>query len=481
MRWIALLLICVTAAVATTAATARTGTLIVATTPATAPLATGLSDQLFQSSQAATAYAMARGAGATYARLLARWNAVAPQTLPVSGFVPTDPASPYYRWSSLDASVAAANAAGMTPMLDIVLPPRWAYSVKPAEWSGGAPKIAALRAFATAIAKHYDGSGPSAHVFSVWNEPNFKKNLYPQDPTLYRSMVNAVADGVHGVDPADLVVAGELAPFKTAPGKTDRNHAIPPLAFMRRMFCLSNVLQRTCDTPAKFDVWSHHPYSNTGPFGTAISQDGVELGDLPKMKTLLQTAQRLGAITSAQPVQFWVTEVGWSSNPPNKKGAPIALEARWVAESMFQMWKSGVTVGTWYLLVDRPISTAFQSGLYFRSSPLANARAKPLLAPFSFPFVAYLTSHGNVRIWGLDKTNDQRDVTIQKRWGGVGVWKTVATVTSNSYGIFQATLPIGASRQNWLRAVAPGSGNSRAFALEIPYNEEMIVVPFPPH
>jgi hypothetical protein len=33
----------------------------------------------------------------------------------------------------------------------------------------------------------------------------------------------------------------------------------------------------------------------------------------------------------------------------------------------------------------------------------------------------------------------------------------------------------------WLRASAPGSGNSRAFSLDIPYNENMVVVPFPPH
>src|SRR5580765_1688006 len=467
MRWIALSLICVSAAgVVATAATARTGTLIVATTGPTAPLATGLGDPVFQkAAQATTAYAMAHNAGATYVRLLVRWSAIAPKTLPVSGFNPVDPASPYYRWAALDASVSAANAAGITPILDITSPPGWGYSVKPATWSGGLPKLYALGAFATAIAKHYDGSSPAAHVFSVWNEPNFRKNLNPQDPAYYRAMVNAVADSVHAVDPANLVAAGELAPFKHAATAKDRNNAIPPLNFMRRMLCLSTTtpVRRTCDKSARVDVWAHHPYSNTGPFGQAQDSGGVELGDLPKMKKLLQTAQHLGAIVSARPVQFWVTEVGWSSNPPNKHGAPIGLETRWVAESMYQMWRSGVTVGMWFLLRDEPSNTPFQSGLYFRSSSLAAAVAKPLLAPFRFPFVAYLGTNGNVQIWGRDTTRDMRDVTIQRWIGAVAQWKPVAVVTSNANGIFQATLPLGSDSEQRgykLRASAPGSGSS---------------------
>src|SRR5262249_53153078 len=183
-----------------------------------------------------------------------------------------------------------------------------------------------------------------AHIFSVWNEPNYNKNLWPQDASYYRAMVNAVADSVHAVDPTDLVLAGELAPFKHVATAKDRNNAIPPLTWMRTMLCISSTspVHRTCDKKADFDVWAHHPYSDTGPFGKAKASGGVELGDLPRMNTLLRTAQRLGAIASAKPVQFWVTEVGWSSNPPNKHGVPIALETRWVAESMYQMWTSGV-------------------------------------------------------------------------------------------------------------------------------------------
>ena len=482
-RWLALSLVCATiAVVAATGATASADvhaaapTLVTATTGATPPLATGLQDPLFSGSQKTTAYAMASQAGATYIRLIVAWNSIAPATLPQSGFDATDPTSPYYHWSALDASVSGAEAAGLTPILDIFGTPSWAYSVQPTSTTGGTPQVSALGDFATAIATHYAGS---PHVYSVWNEPNFNRNLYPQDPAKYRDMVNAVAASVHAVDPANLVVAGELAPFKHTPTKTDTNAVTPPMTFMQQMLCVSGSGTRTCQATAHFDVWSHHPYSDTGPFGRAQVVGGIELGDLPKMKSLLTRAQNLGAIASANPVQFWVTEYGWSSKPPNTHGTPINLEARWMAEAAYQIFNSGATVGISFLLQDQPLSSPFQSGLYLNSASLADATQKTLYTPFRFPIVAYLKSGGKVKIWGRDATSDQQDVTIQRRVGGGGTWKTVGTITSNNHGIFQATLPLHALSTWFIRGVAPGSGDSLAFALKVPSNENLHVNPFP--
>lgn len=481
VRWVVLPLVCAAVAgIAATAATA-TGSPPSAVTPATSPIWTSLGDPIFQSSQATTAYSMAKQAGATYARLFVYWRTIAPKSKPKVGFNPADPNSPYYHWSSLDASVKAANAAGITPILDIVKPPTWGYSYPPGSWTGGSPSVSALGFFATALAKHYDGVAPApvAHIFTVWNEPNFNRNLYPQSETTYRDMVNAVATSVHKVDPNDLVGAGELAPYKHVASKTDKNNVIPPITFMQQMLCLSTTtpVKRTCKTQAKFDIWTHHPYSDRGPFGKAKVAGGVEIGDLSKMGALLQTAWKLGAISAAKPPQFWVTEVGWSSNPPNTKGVPVGLEARWVAETFYEMWKSGVTVGTWFLLQDEPKSTPFQSGLYAISNTLATAKAKPLLTPFRFPFVAYIKSSGKVLIWGKVTTNDVQNVAIQEKSGKT--WKTVGTITSNGYGIFTATLPLHASKTWTLRASAPGSGNSGSFSLTVPSDENMNVTPFP--
>jgi hypothetical protein len=483
IRQIALPLLCaVVVGVAATAATAQT-TIISVTTGPTAPLASAIDDPIYQTSQRNTAFAMSSQAGATYARIIMSWKAVAPLTLPSpsSLFHPTDPSSPYYRWSSLDATVAAAQAHGIKPILDIVATPSWAYHVQPGKWTGGQPDITSLAAFATALATRYAGS---VHAFSVWNEPNFNRNLYPQDPAYYRWMVSAVADAVHAVDPSDLVLGGELAPYKHAKTKTDPNNVIPPITWMQQMLCVSSTAPAhlTCSPGSThFDVWTHHPYSDKGPFGHASVAGGVELGDLPKMNTLLQSAWQLGAISSndshSQPFPFWVTEIGWSSNPPNQHGAPIKLETRWVGESFYQLWKSGATLGTWFLLQDEPSTTPFQSGLYFGSGSVSSAVAKPLLQPFAFPFVAYLKSGGKVQIWGRDTTSDMQPVTIDMKVGTK--WRTVAVVTSNSYGIFQAKLAVHALAKYSMRASAPGSGTSATFSLTVPSAENKNVVPFP--
>ena len=91
----------------------------------------------------ATAFARTRAAGATYARLFVNWWSIAPAT-PPAGFVATDPTSPGYSWEGIDAVVEAADAAGLTPILDIVAPPAWAYDTQPSGVNAGSPNVADL-------------------------------------------------------------------------------------------------------------------------------------------------------------------------------------------------------------------------------------------------------------------------------------------------------------------------------------------------
>ena len=125
-------------------------------------------------------------------------------------------------------------------------------------------------------------------------------------------------------------------------------------------------------------------------------------------------------------MQFWVTEFGWDTNPPRKHAASLSLAARWTAESLHQMWLSGVSLVTWFLFEDYPSPSPYQSGLYFHAASLANARAKPGRTAFRFPFVAYLGKKSTVSVWGRDATSDKETVTIQLRHGKSGKWRTVA-------------------------------------------------------
>jgi len=419
------------------------------------------------------AFALAAQTGATYVRQQVSWQAIAPASRP-SGFLSSDPTSPGYSWASLDDTVEAAEAAGLTPILDITSPPGWGYRTLPEGVNGGTPDVAALRDFATALATHYDGltpGVPAEHVFQVWNEPNNSMDLNPASASTYRAMVNAVADGVHGVDPTNLVVAGGLDPFGHPRSKKQQWYSVAPLAFMRSVLCVSKGVHphATCHDPARFDVWSHHPYTFGGPFGKARLADDIELGDLPRMRALLQAGVRLHHVISANPVQFWVTEFGWDTSPPRAHAASLGLASRWTAESLHQMWLSGVSLVTWFLLEDFPSPSPYQSGLYFNSSSIENARAKPVSTAFRFPFVAYLgKKKTTVSVWGRDATSDKETVRIQLRHGKSGAWRSVALVSANANGIFQATVKLKATKKDWLRASATGSRNSLAFSLTRP-------------
>jgi len=465
------------AVVAVSAADAR-GVHVYAT-KGTPPLRTALFDPYAFTGANSSTYEIAKATGASYLRVMVEWRYVAPATRP-TGFNAADPTSPGYDWAKLASTITSMEDAGLTPYLDIIAPPAWAYSVKPSGHKAGTPNTLALNQFAKALATEFDGNhgAPAIHVFQVWNEPNNSLDLSPVRASAYRSLVNAVASAVHSVSRSNLVIAGGLDPFEN---RAARFVSQAPLAYMRSFLCVSmgNPKARqkrlrhphaTCRTKVHLDIWSHHPYTFGGPTGHAKRANDVSLGDLPKMRSLLRAAVKLHRIVSSHPVQFWVTEFSWDTAPPRPKAAPLGLQARWTAESLHQMWSSGVTLATWFLIEDLPSPNPFQSGLYFHAKSLETARAKPTLTAFRFPFVAYLGRRRTVSVWGRDETSSKTLVTIERRHGLRGHWGVVARIEPNRYGIFKANLKLVASKKDWLRAMTKGSGSSLAFSLTVPKN-----------
>ena len=454
-------IVCLAAATAT-AGFAKSGSAKrIYATRGTPPLATALVDPwLFNSHQTSKAFALTRAAGATYVRVTINWSGIAPSVRP-AGFVATDPTSPGYSWVNADSVVQLAEAAGLKPILDVASTPHWAYAKKQQGVNAGTPKAAALGDFAKALATHFDGKhgdAPAEHVFQVWNEPNVSLYLSPVKASTYRSMVNEFADGVHSVSRSNIVIAGDLDPFGHPKSTKQKWYSVAPLTYMRSLL----------KAPIHFDVWSHHPYTFGGPFGRAKSPNDVELGDLPRMRAVLRAGIRSHHVVSSHPVKFWVTEFSWDTKPPRRHAAPMALAARWTAESLYQMFRSGVSLVTWFGLQDKGGKSPYQSGLYRHSRSLESARAKPVRTAFRFPFVAYL-GRGKVSIWGRDATSDKRLVRIQFRHGSRGHWRTVARIGANRYGIFNANLKLRATSADWLRAIAPKSGTSLSFSLKVPY------------
>ena len=160
-------------------------------------------------------------------------------------------------------------------------------------------------------------------------------------------------------------VRGERAQPTRKPGRRRRARAVRDLdrgraAHVHALAALPLAglhPQPTCSARVHFDVWSTDPYTAGGPTHQAHRPNDVSLGDLPEMKAVLDAGVAAGHIVSPQPVQFWVTEFSWDSNPPDPAGVPAALEGRWVAEALYRMWSAGVSLVVWFTLRDQPVHT----------------------------------------------------------------------------------------------------------------------------
>jgi hypothetical protein len=434
------------------------------------PLSTAIVDPALTGPDAPAALTRIRGAGATFVRIVVTWRAVAP----VRPTTPADPSDPAFRWAVFVRAIRLAVAKGLVPILTVVGAPDWAEGSGSSGPDGSVrPDAIEFGLFASAAARRYSGAIPGLpriRYWQAWNEPNISQFLNPQyedgrpyAPSLYRSMVNEFSASVKAVHRDNVVIAGGTAPFSdNTPEvrKVDKNWG--PLSFMRALLCLSRSLQPVCSDKIHFDIWAHHPYTSGGPTHHANRPDDVSLGDLPQMRRVLDAGVKAGNIVSSQPVRFWVTEFSWDTSPPDPKGVPVNLEARWVAEALYRMWSSGVSLVTWYLLRDEPPATSyFQSGLLFRGKSIVSARPKPAFTAFRFPLVG-LPTRGGFRVWGRTPAGKAGRVLVEQSFRGG--WTSVGILKTDAFGIFQRTFARPAT--GFVRAQLLGSANhARPFGL----------------
>lgn len=425
-----------------------------------------------------------RAAGASLVRLALVWRAVAPLSRPAS-FQAANPSDPAYRWDLVDAHVKAAVRQGLQPLLAIVQAPDWAERGRDADSAPGNadPNPDELGLFARAAATRYSGSTPGlprVRYWQVWNEPNLSSYLSPQtlngrprSPELYRAMVNAMAPAVHAVRSDNVVIAGGQAPFGGNSNDPSGGHVpeferLHPLEFMRQMLCMSDdpAPKPTCRATSEFDMWAHHPYTYGGPTHQAFHPDDVSLGDLGEMRRLLEGAAASGHVQSRQKVGFWVTEFSYDSRPGDPKGLPLGLHARWLSESLYRMWKDGVSLVTWLNVRDEQFPNGvLQSGLYTRgASGIASDKPKPALRAFRFPFVAFRQKGSSITFWGRTPTSSRRAVVVEQKQGSR--WRSLVAPAVDRYGIFQGRVTSKAAGS--LRARLVSGEASLPFNLTVP-------------
>jgi hypothetical protein len=430
------------------------------------------------------AVAMIAAADARVVRIPVNWRDVVDAT-PPAGFQASDPASPAYHFWRIDAAVESALGAGLEPLLVVShapafaeAPDRWPYAY-PGSW---APDPAALREFAVALARRYDGSFPEplapggvlgrVRLLQAWNEPNLSRYLEPQwvvahgrwsafSPLLYRQLLDGFYAGVKSVEPTDTVAAAGVAPE----GEPAGEGVMSPVPFLRGLLCLESAGR--CQQPPRFDILAFHPLSVWDPDVPAASALDVSIADTAKVTGLLHQAERLHTALPAGPKPVWVTELNWESAPQSPRGVPPRLQAAWLSRALHRLWVAGVSLVDWEFLVDPVGGVALASptgpnvtfarpaGLYSagvlggRADP-ALARPKPFLRGFAFPFDPLRVDRRRVRVWALLARSGQ-PVQLQRRTRG-GLWRTLASLRADRYGVLNALVPLRGSASLRLRS-----------------------------
>jgi hypothetical protein len=280
--------------------------------------------------------------------------------------------------------------------------------------------------------------------FQAWNEPNLPTTLEPQwtktrhgfvptSPGIYRSLLNAAYANIKSAQPHAQVVAAGLAPYGDAPGIA----RMRPLEFLRDLVCLHGAALRPegCPDPVHFDAIDVHPYAAT-PTHHAFNADDVSVADIGKLSRVLRVATRTRRALPGGPKAIWANEIGWDSSPPDPAGIPLAREARYLAQTLYELWLQGVSHVMWYEVRDVGAPARFEpyGGLFFR-----DGRPKVATLAFRLPFVALRGRRGITTLWGRAPAGRSVVIEVERRRG----WHRLVVLTETHGGMFYALRRLG--------------------------------------
>jgi hypothetical protein len=226
-----------------------------------------------------------------------------------------------YQWGGLDSQVEAAAKAGIQVLPFVSGAPTWAvpaayvsgtgHSLKaPAHLPVSGSGRAGWSAFLTAAVARYGPVGTfwSEHptvpklpvrTWQIWNEPNFKYFVTKPNPAEYGQLVKISFSAIRAADPgAKVVLAGLFARPKGARNpKTKKHKSLNWYAsdFVEQMY------KTTPGVKTQFSGVALHPYTISYPELTPEIEEfrGVLTKNHDSAKSL------------------WITELGWSSEPPS--------------------------------------------------------------------------------------------------------------------------------------------------------------------
>jgi hypothetical protein len=404
--------------------------------------------------------------GADSIRSLVLWSRVAPagKRRP-AGFKAADPhAYPPSAWDPYDDLVRGAGARGLSVILSPSTPmPKWASRCRKKKPTCK-PDPKAYRAFVTALGVRYSGAYadenqgggvlPRVTRWSLLNEPNQPGWLTPQyertkghvvatAAVVYRALARAGIAGLrasgHG---RDQILLGETAPIGRTSGSLAKR-PIPPVQFLRALFCLSPRHGPGCRHFKKLAVsgFAHHPYQRGGsrpPAAKPQSSGEIVISSASRLRRVLDQAGRARRIPRRLPVFY--TEFGFQTNPPDRIfGVRVGLQPGYINHSDWIAYRDPrVKSVSQYKLVDEASLASFQSGLRF-----VDGRAKPAYNAYKLPI--WVSGRKRLRVYGQvrpapDATPQSVQIQVRPKTGGPFVTVKAITVTS-PHGQFLTRVP----------------------------------------
>jgi hypothetical protein len=217
-----------------------------------------------------------------------------------------------YDWSSTDSYIAAAVTAHIEVFPFLSTAPSWAVAV---DRRFGSPVTLPVRTgtqrsgwtqFVKQAVLRYGPNGTfwtenprlprrPLRTWQIWNEPNFKYFVARPDPADYGKLVKLSSAAIKAMDPGAQVVLGGLfaRPIEAT------FHKNPPQAYFASDF-LEQMYKSTPGIKSKFAGYALHPYT----------------GSYKNLPGRIEEVRRVLARSHDAGKALYITELGWSSEPP---------------------------------------------------------------------------------------------------------------------------------------------------------------------
>jgi hypothetical protein len=320
-----------------------------------------------------------------------------------------EPRAGWYNWGRPDRLLRALRARGLKPVVTVWGTPGWANR-------GGGPNVAPRRGedfqrFVEAAAERYSW----VTQWIMWNEPNKAAWLKPASPKTYvRRILNPGYRAVKSVIRRAKVAGGVTGPRGGRGGMS-------PVDFISGMDRAG----------ARLDAYAHHPYP-------VFPRDTPFVGGCKcPVLTMARLERLLRIVGGAFPrARIWLTEYAYQTNPPDRFGVSLALQARYVGEAARRVYTAPkVDMLIHYLYRDEPDIARWQSGL-----ETIDGRPKPALDATMFPLAQIGRRGDRTTVWGQVRPGEGRQryvlqQLVNGRWVNIG-----RSATTDRRGYFRRTV-----------------------------------------